>query len=125
MPPEIGRDIGWTDIIRHVFRVKEFDRTGTTVGPGDKVKASGRFKPYGYLLVESPILNQPARLPIVHRDDFLLATTVFDDPQFAEFVETEELLVTYAPKHNLHRRMACLQGHRRRGHEARDRQPQR
>jgi len=36
------------------------------------VKAKSRFKPYGYLLVESPIFNQPAKLPIVHRDDFIL-----------------------------------------------------
>lgn len=63
MPPEIGRAIKWTDIVGHVFRVLEFDRGGTTVGPSDKVKASGRFKPYGYLLVESPILNPPAWLP--------------------------------------------------------------
>lgn len=101
MTPEIGRDIKWTDIVRHVFRVLEFDRAGTTIVPGDKVKSSSLFKPYGYLLVESPILNQPVRLPIVHRDDFLLAASVFDEPQWLQVVKEEELLVTYVPKRKL------------------------
>ena len=99
--PDIGRDIAWTDVVRQVFRVVEFDRAGTTIGPNDKLEAVSRMMPYGYLLVESPIMNQPARLPIVHRDDFLLAATVFDDPDMTELVEDEELLVTYAPKRNL------------------------
>jgi hypothetical protein len=107
MTPEVGRDIEWTDIIRHVFRVLEFDRAGTTIGPGDTVKAASSFNPYGYLLGESPILNQPARLPIVHRDDFLLAASVFDDPQLLEAVfGREELLVTYVPKHKLPKGLA-------------------
>ena len=99
--PEVGRDIQWTDIIRHVFRVLEFDRAGTTVDVGNTVKPVSALAPYGYLVVESPILNQPVRLPIVHRDDFLLAASVFDEPQLAEATKTEELLVTYVPKHNL------------------------
>jgi len=99
--PEIGRDIAWTDIIGHAFHVLEFDRTETKIGPGDKVKAKGFFKPYGYLLVESPILNQPVRLPIVHCDDFLLASSVFDEPRWFQVVQEEELLVTYVPKHKL------------------------
>lgn len=101
MIPEIGRDIKWTDIIRHVFHVLEFNRAGTIIGPGGNVKAVSSFKPYGYLLVESPILNQPVRLPIVHRDDFLLAASVFDEPQWLEIVKEEELLVTYVPKRKL------------------------
>ncbi len=56
------------------------------------------FTPYGYLLVESPILNQPIRLPIIHRDDFLLAASVFDESALADLVTTEDLLVTYAPR---------------------------
>ena len=101
LTPEIGRDIAWSDIIRHVFRVIEFDHAGTTVGPGDAVKAASQFSPYGYLLVESPILNQPVNLPIAHRDDFLLATTVLDEPESAGLLERGELLVTYAPKRTL------------------------
>ncbi len=107
MTPEIGREIQWTDIIRQVFRVLEFDRAGTTIGPGDTVKAASAVLPYGYLLVESPILNQPVRLPIVHRDDFLLAASVFDEPRLAEAVkEEDELLVSYIPKHKLPRGLA-------------------
>ncbi|MGB7060733.1 MAG: hypothetical protein WBF13_00085 [Candidatus Zixiibacteriota bacterium] len=104
--PEIGRDIEWTDIVRHAFRVLEFDRAGTTIGPDDTVKAASLLKPYGYLLVESPILNQPAKLPIVHRDDFLLAASVFGEPQLLEAAKDDELLVTYVPKHELPKGLA-------------------
>ena len=41
------------------------------------------------------------RLPIIHRDDFLLAASVFDEPKLAGLVVDEEFLVTYAPKHLL------------------------
>lgn len=100
--PEIGRDIAWTDIVRHVFRVLEFDRAGTIVGPGDTIEAASSDTPYGYLRVESPILSEPGRLPIVHRDDFLLAASVFDEPQLLRAVEgVEELLTTYVPEHKL------------------------
>ncbi len=99
--PLIGRDIKWTDIVRQVFRVLEFDRTDTIVLADDTVKASTLTKLYGYLLVESPILNFNARLPIIHRNDFVLATTVFDEPRLAKKVAQEELLVTYFPKHKL------------------------
>ena len=99
--PLIGRDIKWTDIVRHVFRVLEFDRAGTTVLADGTIKAATQHKPYGYLLVESPILNVKARLPIIHRDDFALATTAYDEPKLVELVEREELLVTYFPKHKL------------------------
>lgn len=95
--PLVGRDISWADIVRHVFKVNEFDRAGTTIGPNDEVKA-GHLGPYGYLLVESPVLNQPVSLPITHRDDFVLATTVFDDPRLVSVLSDAELLVTYAPK---------------------------
>ncbi|OGO31895.1 MAG: hypothetical protein A2Z29_02640 [Chloroflexi bacterium RBG_16_56_11] len=101
MTMEIGRDCKWTDIIGQVFRVLEFDRAGTIIDRDGKVKALSHTKPYGYLLVESPILNQPIRLPIVHRDDFLLAASVFDEQQWYEIIKQEELLVTYVPKHKL------------------------
>jgi hypothetical protein len=99
--PEIGREISWADIVNHVFRVLEFDRNDTTIKQDNQVKAKSLFKPYGYLLVESPILNQKARLPIIHQDDFLLAASVFDEPKLADLIISEELLVTYAPKHLL------------------------
>jgi hypothetical protein len=84
-----------------VFRVIEFDRAGTTVEAENRVKPLSANAPYGYLLVQSPILNQRIRLPIVHRDDFLLAASVFDEPQLAALAKTDELLVTYVPKHRL------------------------
>lgn len=101
--PEIGKEISWADIVNHAFRVIEFDRSDTTIDQNNQVKAKSSFKPYGYLLAESPILNQKVRIPIVHRDDFLLAASVFDEPKVAAVVEAEELelLVTYAPKHLL------------------------
>lgn len=97
--PEIGKEVSWSDIVNHAFRVFEFDRNGTTINENNQAKAKSSFQPYGYLLVESPILNNRVRLPIIHRDDFLLVASVFDDPKLANLIESEELLVTYAPKH--------------------------
>ncbi len=99
--PDIGRDIKWIEIIAQVFHVLDFDRAGTTIKSDGKLKTKGFFKPYGYLHVESPILNQSVRLPIVHRDDFLLADSVFSDPKWLQAIQEEELLVTYVPKHQL------------------------
>jgi len=99
MVPEIGKEISWADIVNHTFRVLDFDRHGTTVDENNQVKAKSRFQPYGYLLAESPILNNRVRLPIIHRDDFLLAASVFDEPKLAAMVKDEELLVVYSPKH--------------------------
>ena len=95
---EIGREISWADIVNHVFRVLEFDRIDTTIDQNNRVKAKSLSRPYGYLLAESPILNSKVRMPIIHRDDFLLAASVFDEPKLAGFVADEELLVTYSPK---------------------------
>lgn len=51
------------------------------------------------MIANSPILSQSISIPIIHRDDFILATTVFDEPRLVELLEDEaELLVTYAPK---------------------------
>lgn len=97
--PEIGKEISWENIINHAFRVFDFDRNGTTVNERNQVKARSSFRPYGYLLVESQILNNRVKLPIIHRDDFLLAASVFDDPKLVGFIESEELIVTYSPKY--------------------------
>ena len=99
--PEIGKEISWADIVNHAFRVLEFDRNNTTIDQNNQVKAKSSFQPYGYLLAESPILNNKVRIPIIHRDDFLLAASVFDEPKLAAMVVDEELLVTYSPKHLL------------------------
>jgi len=97
--PEIGKEISWADIVNHTFRVLDFDRNETTIDENNQVKAKRRFQPYGYLLAESPILNNRVRLPIIHRDDFLLAASVFDEPKLAAMVKDEELLVVYSPKY--------------------------
>lgn len=98
---EIGKEISWADIVNQAFRVLEFDRNGTTVNENSQVKAKSSFQPYGYLLAESPIMNNKVRIPIIHRDDFLLAASVFDEPKLATLVVDEELLATYSPKHIL------------------------
>jgi len=99
--PVIGIEISWAAIVNHAFRVLEFDRSDTTIDRNNQVNPKSSFKPYGYLLAESPILNQKVRIPIIHRDDFLLAASVFDEAKLAALIEDEELLVTYAPKHLL------------------------
>lgn len=96
--PEIGKEISWADIVNHVFRIYEFDRNGTTINENNQIVAKSRFQPYGYLLAESPILNNRVKLPIIHRDDYFLATTVFDEPKLINLVESDEFIVTYSPK---------------------------
>jgi len=97
----IGRDISWTDIVGQVFRIVAFDKAGTTVDINGKVHPKSPIHPYGYLQVESPILSNIAILPVCHHDDFLLAYSIFDEPHIVEALETQELLVTYAPRHKL------------------------
>jgi len=101
--PEIGKEISWAAIVNHAFRVLGFDRGDTTIDQNYQVKAKSAFRPYGHLLVETPILNQTIRMPIIHRDDFLLAASVFDELKVSAPIEAEELelLATYAPKHLL------------------------
>ena len=99
--PLIGRDISWEEIIGHVFKVIGFDKDGTVIDSNGNVKTKNEYKPYGYLLVDSPKLEEPIELPIIHRDDFLLASSVFDDPKLSEEIKKFELLVTYVPKDKL------------------------
>jgi len=95
--PLVGVEIPWKVIVRQVFRVTDFDRKGTRI-ENDKVIEPPLNTPYGYLIVESPMLNQPARLPLLHQGDFWLAASVFDDPTWSTAIADEELLTTYAPK---------------------------
>jgi hypothetical protein len=98
--PVIGTDIAWSEILSMAFRVSDFDKNETEVTGSGEVKAKSSLEPYGYLLVDSPTLNQSVALPIIHRDDFMLATFVFDDPEVMHMNEVlgRELLVTYQPK---------------------------
>jgi hypothetical protein len=101
MTPLVGCHIRWSDIIGQVFRVRDFDPSDPTIAADGQVHAGSIVRPYGYLLVESPILNQQVVLPICHRDDFLLASSVLDEPKLAHAVDEAELLVTYVPEHQL------------------------
>ncbi len=95
-PLLIGRDLSWIDVVNKVFLVKDFDRNGTLI-KGNRVIANSKTNPYGYLIVLSPLYKEPLRLPIIHRDDFILAASVFDDPKITPMLTQRELLVTYAP----------------------------
>jgi hypothetical protein len=93
--PVVGQHIGWEQIQGQVFRVLEFDGSGAIVGPDAIPKRKISVLPYGKLRVESPILNQPAWLPILHRVDYMLAQSAYDRPTW---IGCAELLVTYMPK---------------------------
>ncbi len=97
-PPLIGQAITWKDSIRQVYKVLDFDKFGTVITATGQVKAKSMISPYGYLLVESPTLQSRMRLPIIHQDDFLLASSVFDENGFDEMLNSHELLVAYVPK---------------------------
>ncbi len=88
------------ELINQVFRVVDFNRNGTTTDEHGRVHAKSIFKPYGYLTVESPESNKPIQLPIIHRDDFILATLFFDDPTSIQLwnENVSEFLVTYFPE---------------------------
>lgn len=96
---EKTQDISWSSIVGHVFRVLEFDRAGTTMDSSGRITPVDDFSPYGYLLVESPTYKLPFKLQIVHRDDFFLATTFFDDPNVLKQFKDMDLLVTYIPEY--------------------------
>jgi hypothetical protein len=96
--PEIGKTISWKDSIGMVFKVLSFDAYGTVIDSKGNVKAKSTFKPYGYLIVETLNHEVPFKLPIIHKDDFLLAASVFHDHNLSEQIKTRDLLVTYRPK---------------------------
>jgi hypothetical protein len=96
--PTMGRDIPLDRVVRQVMRVVEFDRSDTIIGPDDKVIARSEWRPYGYLIVESPVLPKLSRLPVFHRDDFWLASSVLDLESWNGAEQFSEFLVTYAPE---------------------------
>jgi hypothetical protein len=86
----------WQKIFGEVFRINSFDKNGTIIDR-DGIHPKDNFSPYGYLICESPIIDRKVKIPIVHRDDFLLASSVFDDSKLMEEIESDEILVTYLP----------------------------
>jgi len=96
--PEIGVHISWSDILNHVFKVHDLDQNGTTVDEQGNVMALSPVEPYGYLLVESPILDNMVYLPINHSADFLLAVDLLGEDSKGKWFGENELLVVYSPK---------------------------
>ncbi len=95
---EIGKTISWKEAIGMVFKVLDFDTFGTTISTSGNVIAKSDYKPYGYLIVTNPNLKGLLRLPIIHSDDFLLASSVFGNSNLKEKVKTNDFLVTFRPK---------------------------
>ena len=56
------------------------------------------FEPYGYLIVQSPLFKDSIRLPIIHKDDFLIIESARKETIWKKFLQEHELLVTYCPK---------------------------
>ena len=91
--PFVGQEIQWGQIEGDLFRVMRFTPMATAAG-GKVTESVGRM-PYGLLKVESPILNQPARIPVNHRDEFLNLWDIYQDGDGMK--EGTELLVSYLP----------------------------
>jgi hypothetical protein len=95
---EIGKSISWRDSIGIIFKIIDFDKNGTTIDKSGNLKTKNSFSPYGYLIVNNPTFSGNFKLPIIHKDDFLLASSIFDEPSLNETVKTKDFLVTYRPK---------------------------
>jgi len=96
----VGRSIKWENVNNEVLRIIDFDRNETIIDNNGNVKAKSKFKPYGFLTVEWPIIERLVKLPIFHQDDFLLVLSIFNDKTMQEQKMNFEFLVTYAPKEN-------------------------
>lgn len=99
--PEIGKQMKWNMIAGMVFQVIDFDRGDTYYDTARIAQNDDQTKPYGYLIVKSATVSQPTKLPIIHRDDYMLADLVFGDEDFKNIIidsGKHELLVTYVPE---------------------------
>jgi hypothetical protein len=95
---EIGKFISWKNSVDMIFKIIDFDTNGTTINELGQIKANSLTKPYGYLKVENPEFGCVLKLPITHKDDFFLASSIFSDPNFVDIEKNEDFLVTYRPK---------------------------
>ena len=93
----VGRDIKWEEINREVFRINEFDRNKTIIDNNGELHPKDNFNPYGFLIVEWPIIERRVKLPITHRDDFLLVSSIYDNPEICKEIEFNDFLVSYLP----------------------------
>lgn len=108
-PGVVGQNVEWSSIARHVFRVLSLEKHATVDADG-KVQRASRFRVYGHLIIESPIMatlrpgsmlpESPISLPIIHNHDFRVAASILDEPRMRAALDRREveLLVTYAPK---------------------------
>ncbi len=93
----VGRDIKWDEINGEVFRINAFDQNGTIIDEGGQVHAKDNFSPYGFLIVEWPIIERRVNLPITHKDDFLLVSNIYDNPEALMTIKEYDFLVSYCP----------------------------
>ncbi|OGO53236.1 MAG: hypothetical protein A2148_01875 [Chloroflexi bacterium RBG_16_68_14] len=91
--PFIGTHVPWKLIEGEMFRVTHF--TPFAIVQGNKVEAPSAPMPYALLTVESPILNQPAKIPVNHREEFLNLWDIFQ--RDGGVPPRGELLVSYLP----------------------------
>lgn len=96
----VGKSFTWKESINLIFRIINFDRNGTIINSVGTVKAKSIFKPYGFLIVENPAFSKVIKLPILHKDDFLLADSIFGDPNFYGIENTKDFLVTFRPQND-------------------------
>lgn len=94
----VGKSITWKESINIIFRIIYFDRNGTVINKVGSVKTKSVFEPYGFLIVENPAFSKNVKLPILHKNDFLLADSIFGDPNFCGIENTKDFLVTYRPQ---------------------------
>lgn len=93
----VGRDIKWVEIKKEVLRIIDFDKNGTSVDSTGIVRSRSTLKPYGFLIAEWPIIERKVKIPIVHRDDFLLASSIYDNADLLKQIQGYDILVTYYP----------------------------
>lgn len=93
----VGKDIKWKEIEREVCRINDFDRNDTTIDNNGQAIAKSNFRPYGFLVTDWPVIERKVKIPIVHRDDFLLAASIFDNSEFLNQIKGCDILVTYYP----------------------------
>ncbi len=104
----VGRDIKWDEINGEVFRINAIDRNGTIIDEGGQVHAKDNFSPYGFLIVEWPIIERRVKLPITHKDDFLLVSNIYDNPEALAAIDGYDFLVCYYPADHMKNEYAAF-----------------
>lgn len=95
---EIGKKISWKDSINIVFKIVDFDSNGTSVDHLGNVHSKNMYEPYGYLSVNNPNYTGVLKLPIIHKDDYLLVEQYFTNTQLKKIIDDKDFLVVYRPR---------------------------